>query len=113
MGYAPRCGRAMNVLTLFEIFLVVVCVYSLFSLDGASRYSLVLACLFCLFWVQKLERKERENDEARRRLLEYRLKKHRNEIYRRGGSARPPRATASPGDPGPAVEGDAAVTTAD
>ena len=66
----------MNLLTLFEVFLLVLSFYSLASYSGASQYTIPLACLFCIFWVQKLEKKKKEEEEVRRRVLEYRLKKH-------------------------------------
>jgi hypothetical protein len=66
----------MNVLTLFEVFLLALSFYSLASYEGTSRYMVPLACLFCIFWVQKLEKRKREEEEVRRRDLEYRLKKH-------------------------------------
>ncbi len=66
----------MNLLTLFEVFLLVLSFYSLTSFSGVSKYTVPLACLFCIFWVQKLEKRMKEEEEVRRRLLEYRLKKH-------------------------------------
>ena len=66
----------MNVLILFEILLLTVSFYSLASYSGLSQYTVPLACLFCIFWVQKLEKKMREEEEVRKRVLEYRLKKH-------------------------------------
>lgn len=79
----------MNLLTLFEVFLLVLSFYSLASYSGASQYTIPLACLFCIFWVQKLEKRMKEEEEARRRLLEHRLKKH-HELQEQGrGKARP------------------------
>ena len=66
----------MNVLTLFEIFLLVLSFYSIASFTGASKYTVPLACLFCIFWVQKLEKKMKEDEEAKRKLLQHRLEKH-------------------------------------
>ena len=66
----------MNVLTLFEVFLLALSFYSIASYSGPSQYMVPLACLFCIFWVQKLEKKMREEEEVRKRVLEYRLKKH-------------------------------------
>ena len=67
----------MNLLTLFEIFLLILSFYSLASYSGASQYTIPLACLFCIFWVQKLEKRMQAEEEVRRRVLEHRLKKHR------------------------------------
>jgi len=67
----------MNLLTLFEVFLLALSFYSLASFSGASQYTVPLACLFCIFWVQKLEKRMKEEEDARRRVLEHRLKKHR------------------------------------
>jgi hypothetical protein len=67
----------MNLLTLFELFLLVVSFYSLSSYSGASRYTIPLACLFCIFWVQKLEKRMKEEEDLRKRVLQHRLKKHR------------------------------------
>jgi len=67
----------MNLLTLFEVFLLALSFYSLASYSGASQYTIPLACLFCIFWVQKLEKRMKEEEAVRRRVLEYRLKKHR------------------------------------
>jgi hypothetical protein len=66
----------MNVLTLFELFLLALSFYSLASFSGVSKLTVPLACLFCIFWVQKLEKRMREEEEARKRLLQYRLEKH-------------------------------------
>jgi len=66
----------MNLLTFFEIFLLVLSFYSIASFTGASKYTVPLACLFCIFWVQKLEKKMKEEEEAKRRLLQHRLEKH-------------------------------------
>ena len=76
LGIYGRSGTNMNLLTLFEVFLLVLSFYSLASYSGASQYTIPLACLFCIFWVQKLEKKKKEEEEVRRRVLEYRLKKH-------------------------------------
>jgi hypothetical protein len=67
----------MNLLVLFEVFLLVLSFYSLASYSGASQYTIPLACLFCIFWVQKLEKRVKEEEAARKRVLEHRLKKHR------------------------------------
>jgi hypothetical protein len=67
----------MNLLTLFEIFLLALSFYSLASFSGASQFTVPLACLFCIFWVQKLEKRMKEEKDARKRVLEHRLKKHR------------------------------------
>ena len=67
----------MNLLTLFEIFLLILSFYSLASYSGASQYTIPLACLFCIFWVQKHEKRMKEEENVRKRVLEYRLKKHR------------------------------------
>ncbi len=66
----------MNLLTLFEVFLLALSFYGLASYSGASQYTIPLACLFCIFWVQKLEKRKKEEQAVRRRVLEYRLKKH-------------------------------------
>ncbi len=62
---------------LFEVFLLVLSFYGLTHYTGLSRYTVPLACLFCIFWVQKLEKRMREEEEAKKRLLQYRLRKHR------------------------------------
>lgn len=69
----------MNLLTLFEIFLLAVSFYSIASFSGVSKYTVPLACLFCIFWVQRLEKKMKEEEEAKKRLLQYRLEKHHEE----------------------------------
>ncbi len=66
----------MNLLTLFEVFLLVLSFYSLASFTGVSKYTVPLACLFCIFWVQRLEKKMKEEEEVRRKLLQYKLEKH-------------------------------------
>ena len=66
----------MNLLTLFEVFLLVLSFYSLASFSGVSKYTVPLACLFCIFWVQRLEKRMKEEEEARKKLLQYRLEKH-------------------------------------
>jgi hypothetical protein len=66
----------MNLLTFFELFLLALSFYSIASFDGLSKYTVPLACLFCIFWVQRLEKKMKEDEEARRKLLQYRLEKY-------------------------------------
>lgn len=66
----------MNFLTLFEVFLLALSFYSIASFSGVSQYTVPLACLFCIFWVQKLEKRMKEEEEAKKRLLQYRLQKH-------------------------------------
>jgi hypothetical protein len=67
----------MNLLTLFEVLLLVLSFYGLASFSGTPQYTIPLACLFCIFWVQRLEKRMKTEEEARRRVLEHRLKKHR------------------------------------
>ena len=66
----------MNLLILFEIFLLILSFYSIASFEGVSKFTVPLACLFCIFWVQKLEKKVKEEEEDKRRLLQYKLDKH-------------------------------------
>ena len=66
----------MNLLTFFEIFLLLLSFYSIANFTGASKYTVPLACLFCIFWVQRLEKKMKEEEDAKRRLLQHRLEKH-------------------------------------
>ena len=66
----------MNLVTLFEVFLLVLSFYSLAAFTGVSKYTVPLACLFCIFWVQRLEKRMKEEEEARKKLLQYRLEKH-------------------------------------
>jgi hypothetical protein len=66
----------MNLLILFEIFLLALSFYSIASFSGTSQYTVPLACLFCIFWVQKHEKKMKEDEEAKRRLLQHKLEKH-------------------------------------
>jgi hypothetical protein len=66
----------MSLLILFEIFLLAVAFYGLYSFTGQSRLLIPLACLFCMFWVQRLENKQKEDVEANKRLLQYKLEKH-------------------------------------
>ena len=66
----------MNLLTLFEVFLLVLSFYSIANFSGVSKLAVPLACLFCILWVQKLEKKTREEEEARKRLLQYKLEKY-------------------------------------
>ena len=67
----------MNLLTLLEVFLLVLSFYGLASYSGPSQYTVPLACLFCIFWVQKLEKRMKDEEDVRKRVLEHRLKKHR------------------------------------
>ena len=66
----------MNLLTLFELFLLALSFYSIASFTGISKYTVPLACLFCIFWVQRLEKRMKEEEEARKKLLQFRLEKH-------------------------------------
>jgi len=84
----------MNLLTLFEAFLLVLSFYAIAAFTGVSQYTVPLACLFCIFWVQKLEKRMREEEEAKRKLLQYRLEKH-HEQNERGPRKRHPASTGS------------------
>jgi hypothetical protein len=77
-------GTEMNLLTLFEVFLLALSFYSIANFSGVSKYAVPLACLFCILWVQKLEKKTREEEEARRRLLQYRLEKYHKSAEKTG-----------------------------
>ncbi|MCP4715484.1 MAG: hypothetical protein GY868_10230 [Deltaproteobacteria bacterium] len=77
----------MNILTLFEFFLLAICFYCLATFSGLERLLVPSACLFCLFWVQRLEKKQKEDAEAKKRLLHYKLEKH-HEQQRKEKAAR-------------------------
>lgn len=77
----------MSLLILFEVFLLVVAFFGLYSFTGQSRLLIPLACLFCMFWVQRLENKQKEDAEAKKRLLQYKLEKHHENMKKKGESA--------------------------
>ncbi len=83
----------MNLLALFEIFLLVIAFYGLSKFSGVPRSLVPLACFFCMFWMQKLERKMKEDKEAKKILLQYKLEKHHESIRKKGEAAATPSAT--------------------
>ena len=66
----------MNLLTFFELFLLALSFYSIANFTGISKFTVPLACLFCIFWVQRFEKRMKEEEEARKKLLQYKLEKH-------------------------------------
>jgi hypothetical protein len=83
----------MNLLALFEVFLLVVAFFGISKFSGVPRFLVPLACLFCMFWIQKLERIMKEDKEAKKRLLEYKLEKHHESIREKRKAAATPSAT--------------------
>ncbi len=77
----------MNFLTLFELFLLTVAFYSIYKFPGASQYMVPLTCLFCIFWIEKLEKKMKEDEKAKKELLQYKLEKHHKNMEKEKAKA--------------------------
>ena len=69
----------MGIFSLFELFLVVFTFYAIIKCDGVMRVVVPIMCLVAVFLFERLQGRMKEDEEAKKRLLKYKLDDHRKE----------------------------------
>ena len=69
----------MGIFSLFELFLVVFTFYAIIKYDGVMRVVVPIMCLVAVFLFERLQGRMKEDEEAKKRLLKYKLDDHRKE----------------------------------
>lgn len=69
----------MGIFSLFELFLVLFTFYAIVKYDGAMRVVVPILCLVVVFLFERLQGRMKEDEEAKKRLLKYKLDDHRRE----------------------------------
>ena len=69
----------MGIFSLFELFLVLFTFYALIKFDGVVRILVPIMCLVAVFLFERLQGRMKEDEEAKKRLLKYKLDDHRKE----------------------------------
>ena len=67
----------MGVFSLFELFLVVFSLYAMLKYEGGMRILVPIMCLVAVFLFERLQARLKEDEEARKRLLKYKLEDYR------------------------------------
>ncbi len=74
----------MGIFFLFELFLVVFTFYAIIKYDGGMRVIVPILCLVAVFLFERLQGRLKEDEEAKKRLLQYKLDDHRKETMQLG-----------------------------
>ena len=69
----------MGIFSLFELFLVLFTFYAIIKFDGEVRILVPIMCLVAVFLFERLKGRMKEDEEAKKRLLKYKLDDHRKE----------------------------------
>ncbi len=69
----------MGIFSLFELFLVLFTFYAIVKYDGLVRVLVPIMCLVAVFLFERLQGRMKEDEEAKNRLLKYKLDDHRKE----------------------------------
>jgi len=75
----PEGGGVMGIFSLFELFLVLFTFYAIIKFDGVVRILVPIMCLVAVFLFERLQGRMKEDEEAKKRLLKYKLDDHRKE----------------------------------
>ena len=67
----------MGIFSLFELFLVIFAFYAVIKLEGGGRIVVPTLCLAVVFLFERLQGRLKEDEEARKRLLRYKLEDHK------------------------------------
>ena len=67
----------MGLFSLFELFLVVFTLYAVLKYEGGMRILVPIMCLVAVFLFERLQARLQEDEEAKKRLLKYRLEDYR------------------------------------
>jgi len=63
----------MGVFSLFELFLVLFTFYAILKYEGGMRILVPILCLVAVFLFERLQGRLKEDEEAKKRLLRYKL----------------------------------------
>ena len=63
----------MGIFSLFDLFLVIFTFYAIIKYEGGMRILVPFLCLAAVFLFERLQGRLKEDEEARKRLLRYRL----------------------------------------
>jgi len=69
----------MGIFSLFELFLVLFTFYAILKYEGGMRIIVPILCLIAVFLFERLQGRLKEDEEAKKRLLMYKLEDHRKE----------------------------------
>jgi hypothetical protein len=69
----------MGIFSLFELFLIMFAFYAILKYEGGMRILVPILCLIAVFLFERLQGRLKEDEEAKKRLLMYKLEDHRKE----------------------------------
>ena len=69
----------MGVFSLFELFLVLFTFYAILEYEGGMRILVPILCLVAVFLFERLQGRLKDDEEAKKRLLKYKLEDYRKE----------------------------------
>lgn len=69
----------MGIFSLFELFLIMFTFYAILKYEGGMRILVPILCLIAVFLFERLQGRLKEDEEAKKRLLMYKLEDHRKE----------------------------------
>lgn len=72
----------MGVFSLFELFLVLFTFYAILKYEGGMRILVPILCLVAVFLFERLQGRLKEDEEAKKRLLKYKLEDYRKEAVK-------------------------------
>jgi len=76
----------MVIFSLFELFLVLFTFYAILRYEGGMRILVPILCLIAVFLFERLHGRLKEDEEARKRLLRYKLEDYRKEGVKKKSS---------------------------
>ena len=69
----------MGIFSLFELFLIMFTFYAILKYEGGIRILVPILCLIAVFLFERLQGRLKDDEEAKKRLLMYKLEDHRKE----------------------------------
>ena len=69
----------MGIFSLFELFLIIFTFYAIIKYEGGMRILVPILCLIAVFLFERLQGRLKDDEEAKKRLLMYKLEDHRKE----------------------------------
>ena len=72
----------MRIFSLFELFLVLFTFYAIFKYEGDTRILVPILCLVAVFLFERLQGRLKVDEEARIRLLKYKLEDHKKDVMK-------------------------------
>jgi len=67
----------MGIFSLSELFLVIFTFYAILQYEGGTRILVPILCLIAVFLLERLQGRLKEDKEARKRLLRYKMEDYR------------------------------------